>query len=624
MRRCCIFDGLGCFGFAAGAATKLESQFRLTYSMILNLLRVEDLTVEDMMKRSFAEFHAQRSHPEVKKAIQRAQKVLKHLRRKPWPASPLDSTREDVEEYVDVVLAAEGLEQKVQAAIMSTRGATAALASGRIVLVRQRDTGATEIGIIIDALSSASSSDLGAGRKGPSSSSLLSSSKPETPPVNGGDAELLNRTRVVLMLHRPSPLDDIKVTVLQEGGESFEKSSGAQKSERSDLEAQPPPELGMKALKRKDDDDDEFSVSVGPGRKGAGGKGRKGKHSKPPLPAAAPIPLPAHGSVGAIPYVLRHVRLADMVGVAKSKVQVDDESIITGDKVATAAAVNELLKLQENDAESSRLSLMDPISDLKLNDFDTAKAAREHQQLLRKLASLKVNRDPLLPEMLAIVRSEKLLAARLSKLDRQVSDAGLAQLPEFNHRVLVLQKLGYLDAEKTVTMKGRVACEINSGDELVATEMIFSGVLTDLTPEEAVAVLSALVFQEKTDGEPAVPESLERARDLAMTVALAAGEVQREAGLDILPEEFVASTLRFGLVEVVYEWAKGTPFAEICQLTDVMEGSIVRTMVRLDETCREVRDAARVMGDMTLYKQMEEASEAIKRDIVFAASLYVA
>lgn len=30
---------------AAGAATRLESQFRLTYSMILNLLRVEDLKV---------------------------------------------------------------------------------------------------------------------------------------------------------------------------------------------------------------------------------------------------------------------------------------------------------------------------------------------------------------------------------------------------------------------------------------------------------------------------------------------------------------------------------------------------------------------------------------------------
>lgn len=38
-----------------GKAAKLESQFRLTYSMILNLMRVESLTVEDVMKRSFLE-----------------------------------------------------------------------------------------------------------------------------------------------------------------------------------------------------------------------------------------------------------------------------------------------------------------------------------------------------------------------------------------------------------------------------------------------------------------------------------------------------------------------------------------------------------------------------------------
>jgi len=44
-------------------------------------------------------------------------------------------------------------------------------------------------------------------------------------------------------------------------------------------------------------------------------------------------------------------------------------------------------------------------------------------------------------------------------------------------------------------LQGRVACEINSGDELASTELIFGGVLTQLTPEEAVAVLSALVFQ---------------------------------------------------------------------------------------------------------------------------------
>ncbi len=35
-------------------------------------------------------------------------------------------------------------------------------------------------------------------------------------------------------------------------------------------------------------------------------------------------------------------------------------------------------------------------------------------------------------------------------------------MPEFHQRVGVLQQLGYLDDDRTVTLKGRVACEINS------------------------------------------------------------------------------------------------------------------------------------------------------------------
>jgi hypothetical protein len=41
----------------------------------------------------------------------------------------------------------------------------------------------------------------------------------------------------------------------------------------------------------------------------------------------------------------------------------------------------------------------------------------------------------------------------------------------------------------------RQPCFTPPGDELVATELIFSGLLADLAPEEAVALLSALVFQ---------------------------------------------------------------------------------------------------------------------------------
>lgn len=80
---------------------------------------------------------------------------------------------------------------------------------------------------------------------------------------------------------------------------------------------------------------------------------------------------------------------------------------------------------------------------------------------------------------------------------------------------------------------------------------------------------------------------------------------------------------------------------EITKLTDVSEGRIsnasvrlhsmcinfyagiiVRCIQRLDETCRDVRKATRVIGDPVLYQKMQACSTKIKRDIVFAASLY--
>lgn len=59
-----------------GKATKLQSQFRLTYNMILNLLRVEALRVEEMMKRSFSENASQRLLPENEKKVHEVKRTL--------------------------------------------------------------------------------------------------------------------------------------------------------------------------------------------------------------------------------------------------------------------------------------------------------------------------------------------------------------------------------------------------------------------------------------------------------------------------------------------------------------------------------------------------------------------
>ena len=46
---------------------------------------------------------------------------------------------------------------------------------------------------------------------------------------------------------------------------------------------------------------------------------------------------------------------------------------------------------------------------------------------------------------------------------------------ELKARRRVLRRLGYVDSEGVVTVKGRAAAEIQSADELVLTELMFNG-----------------------------------------------------------------------------------------------------------------------------------------------------
>lgn len=168
-----------------------------------------------------------------------------------------------------------------------------------------------------------------------------------------------------------------------------------------------------------------------------------------------------------------------------------------------------------------------------------------------------------------------------------------------------------------------MACEINTCESLIVTELVFENALEDLSEEEVVSLLSCLIFKQRNCSPPVLTERLTKAKDRLETIAASVANVQLKCGVDILPAEFVRENINIGMMQVVYEWARGTSFAKICEVTDVLEGTIVRCITRLDQTCLDVRNAARVVGDPKLYQKMVACSERIKRDIVFAASLYV-
>ena len=73
-----------------GDPTKLRSQFRLTYNMILNLLRVEALKIEEMIKRSFSENATQALLPEQEKKVKVSEADLAKIKREPCEICDID------------------------------------------------------------------------------------------------------------------------------------------------------------------------------------------------------------------------------------------------------------------------------------------------------------------------------------------------------------------------------------------------------------------------------------------------------------------------------------------------------------------------------------------------------
>lgn len=77
-----------------------------------------------------------------------------------------------------------------------------------------------------------------------------------------------------------------------------------------------------------------------------------------------------------------------------------------------------------------------------------------------------------------------------------------------------------------VQMKGKVACEMGN-HELIITELVFHNVLTELEPSEIAALLSCLVFQDKTTNEPQMTPVLEKVLLLKVMSIVNRGSIKR-------------------------------------------------------------------------------------------------
>ncbi|TRZ00385.1 hypothetical protein DNTS_004387, partial [Danionella cerebrum] len=111
-----------------GKPTTLQSQFRLTYTMILNLLRVEALRVTDMMKRSFSENH---------RDTQTQENRITELKNALAALPPLDTEGQlsDLLSYYHTISELRITTGSLQRAVLESVNGLKALSVGRVVIV---------------------------------------------------------------------------------------------------------------------------------------------------------------------------------------------------------------------------------------------------------------------------------------------------------------------------------------------------------------------------------------------------------------------------------------------------------------------------------------------------------
>ncbi|XP_012394882.1 SKI2 subunit of superkiller complex protein isoform X4 [Orcinus orca] len=510
-----------------GKPSQLQSQFRLTYTMILNLLRVDALRVEDMMKRSFSEFPS-------RKDSKAHEQTLAELTKRLGALEEPDVTGQlvDLPEYYSYGEELTETRSLIQRRIIESVNGLKSLSAGRVVIVKNQKHH-NALGVILQVSSSSTSRVF---------TTLVLCDKPmsEDPQERGPASPSV-----------PYPDDLVGFRLFLPEGPCGHTVAKLQPGDVAAITTKVLRLNGEKIL-------EDFS------------KRQQPKFKKEP-PSAA-----------------------------------------------TTTAVQELLRLAQ--AHPAGPPTLDPVNDLQLKDVSVVEAGLRVRKLEELIRGAQCVHSPRFPAQYLKLRERMQIQEEMERLRFLLSDQSLLLLPEYHQRVEVLRTLGYVDEVGTVKLAGRVACAMSS-HELLLTELMFDNALSALRPEEIAALLSGLVCQSPGDPSDQLPSTLKQGVERVRAVAKRIGEVQVACGLNQTVEEFVGE-LNFGLVEVVYEWARGMPFSELAGLSGTPEGLVVRCIQRLAEMCRSLRGAARLVGEPVLGAKMETAATLLRRDIVFAASLY--
>ncbi|KAL1527299.1 hypothetical protein AB1Y20_015971 [Prymnesium parvum] len=122
----------------------------------------------------------------------------------------------------------------------------------------------------------------------------------------------------------------------------------------------------------------------------------------------------------------------------------------------------------------------------------------------------------------------------------------------------------------------------------------------------------------------ALPRGLQAAGASLLECIRAVSDEFAACQLASIDSDEISLNLEQGTARAVYTWATGGSFeAALAECPGTFEGSLVWHLRQLDELLKQLAQAAEVLGDLGLKRQLEACEVAIHRGIPFANSLYL-
>ena len=145
--------------------------------------------------------------------------------------------------------------------------------------------------------------------------------------------------------------------------------------------------------------------------------------------------------------------------------------------------------------------------------------------------------------------------------------------------------------------------------------MVFEGIFNPLTSCQAVALLSCFVHQEVShDASTTATTDLREPFKHLQNIARSIAKAKTDAKIPCDEEEYV-KMFNPSLMEAAAAWSTKAKFIDVMKMTDVFEGSLIRSFRRLEELLRQLASAALSIGNTELHDKFEDGANSIRRGI---------